>query len=135
MAKSPIPEVDVGGIIEKIGKELEKSRPVSGGPQEMARVASPFQPQGPGGQGFVDRLLWVYGMRYSRLINRVPLLRKIAVKQYVRIVSTFEHRQALEVNLSQTIEGVRKELNELAKQVSDHERSLLEHERSLIGRS
>ncbi len=39
----------------------------------------------------VDRFLWEYGTRYARMINKIPVLRTVAEKQYLRLASEKTH--------------------------------------------
>jgi SAM-dependent methyltransferase len=75
--------------MEKIRKEVERRREASPKetPREVLRIGSRMEPREPDRLGTLDRLLWKYGIRYAKRITRVPLLRKIAERQYVRLVS------------------------------------------------
>src|SRR4030042_772043 len=91
-------EISLERIKERIRENLRKSQeqPMStavlppeadqSGALDQGRISpKPSMDEVPRPRTYVDRFLWKYGMRYAKIINRIPLIKTIAERHYLRL--------------------------------------------------
>jgi SAM-dependent methyltransferase len=88
MRKSDIPKISVNDIMERIRREVEGRKKPSPKetPQEVLHLASHPSSAETDQPGLsLDDFLWKYGTKYAKMINKIPILKNIAKKQYWRL--------------------------------------------------
>jgi hypothetical protein len=91
MAEPDVPEINVDKIMAHIREEVKKRKLLRAGnfAQDTACSQQPSDPliaSQLSRSTRRDRLLWKYGTRYGNVINRIPILKYIANKNYLRLV-------------------------------------------------
>jgi SAM-dependent methyltransferase len=94
MTESSIPEISVDEIMQKIKEEVERGKRHQHhqeSPQNVSVAWNPStestKPKPLKGNTGIDKFLWKYGTRYSKFINKVPVLKGIAERHYLRLAS------------------------------------------------
>ena len=92
-----IPEIDE--ILQRIREEVEKRKSLSDHETDRKSwpaTAEPFLAQGYGTKRILDEILWKYGRKYSGIIKKIPIVRKIAEQEYFRLACGKDHRGSAE---------------------------------------
>jgi O-antigen chain-terminating methyltransferase len=88
--KSNIPDMSVNAIMDKMKEELIRRKSLSAQQAaqpltQVARPPAPIKTHKP--KVSLDNFLWKYGTKYAKFINKVPLLKGIAERHYLRLAS------------------------------------------------
>ena len=85
--------------MQRIREEVEKRKRLSHRETDQKSwltTAEPFLTEGYNTKRILDEILWKYGRKYSRIIKKIPILRKIAEQEYFRLTCGKHHQGSAE---------------------------------------